>query len=46
MKNTYTIPEIKILSFSANDVIANSGEPVVDLGNNEVGIDAGFIIGA
>ena len=43
MKNVYTIPELQFISFSSNDVIATSGEPVVIISNEEIGIDAGFI---
>ena len=43
MKNTYTIPELQIISFSASDVIATSGEPVMAIGEDELGVDAEFI---
>ena len=43
MKNTYTTPEFQIISFSASDVIATSGDPVQIIDENEVGVDAGWI---
>ena len=43
MKNTYTIPEFQIISFSANDVIATSGDPIKEIEGNEIAVDAGFI---
>ena len=42
MKNMYTIPELQIISFSSIDVITASN-PVKDIGENELGVDAGWI---
>ena len=43
MKNVYTTPEFQIFSISAADVIATSGDPVNDIGNGEIGVDAKHI---
>ena len=43
MKNVYTTPEFQIFSISSRDVIATSGNPISDLGNGEIGVDANFI---
>ena len=43
MKNVYTIPEIQFVSFSSSDVITTSNEPIVNINNEEIGVDAGFI---
>ena len=43
MKNEYTIPELQIISFSSVDVITASGDPVQDIGNGDLGVDAGLI---
>ena len=43
MKNVYTIPELQIISFSSIDVITASGDPVRDIGEDDLGVDAGLI---
>ena len=43
MKNVYMTPEFQILSISSKDVIATSGNPISDLGNGDIGIDASYI---